>query len=187
MHKVISIIFSVLLVSACANEPTAITLNPKLTNIQPVVYQQLSAKLSVNDIRASNHIVEVLSNDKKSKLIGTTTSLEHVLNHQFSQELGSQGLALVDSGDITLNFSVERARTYVNQDVLDYRANTIIKLKVKVENPVQTLSKTFTLRATNRGPLTADIHELQQDFNIQLAKLITQVIEDEQLQSFIKG
>ncbi|MEW6998170.1 YajG family lipoprotein [Colwelliaceae bacterium BS250] len=187
MYKAIAVILSVLLVSACANEPTAITLNPKLTINKQVVYQQLTAKLSVTDIRASNHIVEVLSNNKKSKLIGTTTSLKHVLDHQFSQELGFQGLAIIDSGDIKLNFSVERARTYVNQDVLDYRANTIIKLKVKVENPAQTLSKTFTLRATSRGPLTADIDELQQDFNIQLAKLITQVIEDEQLQNFIKG
>ena len=66
MNKVFTIILSVLIVSACATEPTAITLDPKLTNNKKVVYQQLSAKLSVIDIRASNHIVEVLSNNKKS-------------------------------------------------------------------------------------------------------------------------
>lgn len=185
--KFIPVVLSILLIAGCANEPTAITLNPTVTNQSGQIYKNLSAKISVNDLRSTAHIVELLSAEDPSTLIGTTSSLREVLVTKFSSEMTSQGINVADKSDIQVEFNVERARTYVNQDVLDYRANTIIKLKVKVENPVQTLSKTFTLRATTRGALTADIDELQRDFNVQLAKLILQVLEDQQLQSFIKG
>ena len=158
-----------------------------MTNHTGQVYKDLSVKISVNDLRSTAHIVELLSADEPSTLIGTTSSLKDVLVTKFSSEMTSQGINVADNSALQVEFNVERARTYVNQDVLDYRANTIIKLKVKVENPAQTLSKTFTLRATTRGALTANIKELQRDFNIQLAKLILQVLEDQQLQNFING
>lgn len=187
MFKKVFFIFSIFLISACANQPTEIKLQPQVVNIQSQVYQTQSAKISVADNRHSGHLVEVLTNNEESKLIKSTKPLKSVLNSQFRKELTTQGLSFNKDATVSLQFNVERARTYINQDVFDYRANTIIKLKVNVENPKQTLSKTFTLRATSRGPLTADIDEIQQDFNIQLAKIIIQVLEDEQLQNFIKG
>ncbi|OUS30358.1 hypothetical protein A9Q98_05025 [Thalassotalea sp. 42_200_T64] len=185
--KFISVVLTILSLMACASEPTAIRLNPSIIKQSNNIYQEVSAKISVSDLRSTYHIVEVLNADEPSTLIGSTSTLSDVLNQQFSNELAAQGLTLAESSTVTLQFNVERARTYVNQDVLDYRANTIIKLKVNVENPAQTLSKTFTLRATTRGALTANIAELQRDFNLQLSKLIVQVLEDQQLQNFIKG
>lgn len=179
------VVFSIFLISACANEPTTITLKPTLMNKLGVVYDQQAVKVSVSDTRSTIHIVELLSSDEPTKLIGTTSPLTEVLNDKFTTELTSQGLTPVEESDIKIEFFVKRARTYVNQDVLDYRANTIIKILVKVENPAQTLSKTFTLRATSRGPLKANMDELEKDFNLQLSKLILQVLEDKQLQSFI--
>lgn len=187
MFKKVFFIFSIFLISACANQPTEIKLQPQVVNIQSQVYQTQSAKISVADNRHSGHLVEVLTNNEESKLIKSTKPLKSVLNSQFRKELTTQGLSFNKDATVSLQFNVERARTYINQDVFDYRANTIIKLKVNVENPKQTLSKTFTLRATSRGPLTADIDEIQQDFNVQLTKIIIQVLEDEQLQNFIKG
>lgn len=181
------LIVSIFLITACANEPTAIHLQPNILNIQNEIYQTQTANVSVSDNRHSLHLVEVLTNNEESKFIESTKSLKSVLSSQFRKELTSQGLNFNDDAVVSVKFNVERARTYINQDVFDYRANTIIKLKVNVENPQQTLSKTFTLRATSRGPLTADIDEIEQDFNIQLSKIIIQVLEDEQLQNFIKG
>ncbi|KGJ90229.1 YajG family lipoprotein [Thalassotalea sp. ND16A] len=185
--KFISVVLTILSLMACTSEPTAIRLNPSIIKQSNKVYQDLSANISVSDLRSTYHIVEVLSADEPSTLIGSTSTLSDVLNQQFSNELASQGLTVAEISELALKFNVLRARTFVNQDVLDYRANTIIKLKVKVENPTQTLSKTFTLRATTRGALTANIDELQRDFNLQLSKLIVQVLEDQQLQNFIKG
>ncbi|WP_185962610.1 YajG family lipoprotein [Thalassomonas sp. M1454] len=187
MFNKVFFICSIFLITACANEPTAIKLQPQVVNNQSKVYQSQAATIAVADKRNSVHLVEVLTNNEESKLIKSTAPLKSVLNTQFRKELASQGLQFKKDAPVALQFNVERARTYINQDVFDYRANTIIKLKVNVENPKQTLSKTFTLRATSRGPLTADIEEIQQDFNTQLAKIIVQVLEDEQLQNFIKG
>lgn len=185
--KFISVVFFVLVNSACTSKPTTIKLDPKVTNHPSNIYTNHTGKVLVNDLRKNAHIVEVLSSNKPPAFINTNSSLRNVLSKQFSSQLTTQGMTVNKDALITLKFNVERARTYVNQDVLDYRSNTIIKLKVHIENPVQTLSKTFTLRATTRGALTADIDELEQEFNIQLGKLITQVVEDEQLQDFIKG
>lgn len=185
--KIITILCSILLLSACANEPEKITLTPNLVNKPQIVYAQQQAKVNVIDVRAKEHIVELISADDPSVFIETSTPIKTVLAQKFTHELINQGLQVVDSSDVKVDFLIKKARTYVNQDVLDYRANTIIKLLVKVENPEQTLSKTFTLRATSRGPFTADLEELQKGFNVQLSKLILQVLEDDQLQAFIKG
>ncbi|WP_371378295.1 YajG family lipoprotein [Thalassotalea aquiviva] len=186
--KLIPVISIALLLAACASEPETITLKPQLTNKPMQVYSTKPASLSVYDNRAQSHIVEIITSQENSSVINTDVPLSSVLDQQFSQEMANQGLVFShENADLSINFQVKRARTYVNQDVLDYRANTIIKLNVIVENPAQTLSKTFTLRATNRGPLKANVDKLQKDFNLQLSKLIVQVLEDEQLQSFIKG
>ncbi|WP_371188470.1 YajG family lipoprotein [Thalassotalea maritima] len=180
-------VVSAMCLFACAQEPSKINLNPIVKMDANKVYQQLNTKVSVYDLRKTAHVVEVLSANKPSVYINANGSLSSVLNSQFSEQLMSQGLTLGEGDDLLLQFQVERARTYVNQDVLDYRANTIIKLKVEAENAKQTLSKTYTLRATTRGALTADIDELQRDFNQQLGKIIVQVMQDQQLQQFIKG
>lgn len=185
--KFISVVFIVLFISACASKPTTIKLAPKVTNHPSTIYANHKGKVLVNDLRKNVHIVEVLSADGPPKYINTNSSLKNVLQKHFSTQLATQGMRVTKDALVIVQFNIERARTYVNQDVLDYRSNTIIKIKVHVENPIQTLSKTFTLRATTRGALTADIDELEQDFNVQLAKLINQVIEDDQLQEFIKG
>lgn len=187
MFKKVFFILSIFMVTACVNAPTEIKLQPQVVNTQGKVYQTQSAKMSIVDNRHSTHLVEVLTNNEKSKLINSATPLKSVLNSQFKKELSDQGLNFNNDSVVSVQLNVERARTYINQDIFDYRANTIIKLRVNVENPEQTLSKTFTLRATSRGPLTANIDQIQQDFNIQLSKIIIQVLEDDQLQNFIKG
>ncbi|QDP00700.1 hypothetical protein FNC98_04635 [Thalassotalea sp. PS06] len=185
--KNLFVIGTLALTSACAEKTGMIELQPDLINTPAKIYQQKSAKISVTDSRDKGHIVEVLNIDRPSTTIDSSAALSQVLNRQFTNQLSNQGLNLNEESDLKVIFDVERARTYVNQDVLDYRANTIIKLQVKMENSAQTMSKTFTLRATSRGPLNANIETLQRDFNTQLSKLIDQVLEDEQLQEFIKG
>ncbi|TKB44630.1 YajG family lipoprotein [Thalassotalea mangrovi] len=185
--KNLLIIGTVLLTSACAEKTGMVELQPDIMNTPIRIYDQKSAKISVTDSRDKGHIIEVLNIDRPSTTIDSSAALSKVLNNQFRYQLSSQGLNVNEQSDLKVIFDVERARTYVNQDVLDYRANTIIKLQVKLENSAQTMSKTFTLRATSRGPLSANLETLQKDFNTQLSKLIGQVLEDEQLQTFIKS
>ena len=186
-NKIFATIIALSMLSGCASKPETIVLQPNVTNMQGKVYQDHSAKLVVSDLRSTNHVVEVLGIEKPSTMIDASSSLQSVLNTEFSEELASQGLKVSNDSKVKLQFLVERARTYVNQDVLDYRANTIIKLKVKVDTVTQTMSKTFTQRATSRGAFDADMEDLQIDFNRQLSKLISKVLTDQQLQEFIKG
>ncbi|MDN3652158.1 YajG family lipoprotein [Thalassotalea ponticola] len=186
-HRILAIAFSTLCLVACAQEPSSISIKPVVFPQTNKVYNNTVAELSVNDLRTTAHVVEVLSASQPTELIATADSLKGVLHQEFSNQLAAQGLKLTKKAPVNIKFNVERARTFVNQDVLDYRANTIIKLLVNVETNKQVMSKTFTLRATSRGPLTADLDDLQKNFNRQLAKLITQVVEDEQLQKFIQG
>ncbi len=186
-NKFFSLILATLLLSGCANEPETITLTPSLVNKPMVIYQEQAAELKVTDGRAKDHVVQLMNADDPYTFISASNPISSVLEQKFTQEMNDQGLNLVDASDLKIEFVIKRARTFVNQDVLDYRANTIIKVLAKVENPEQTLTKTFTLRATSRGPLKADLEEIQTGFNQQLSKLILQVLEDEQLQQFIKG
>ena len=81
---------------------------------------------------------------------------------------------------------IDNALVSVQQEMMKYQVNNQLIIRVKVNNGAQTLSNTFKVRGTSEGPLSADIAVLERDFNQQLAQLLAQVINNAEIQHFIK-
>ena len=58
--------------------------------------------------------------------------------------------------------------------------------RVVINNGSGTLTKSFKITGKSNGPLKADIAVLERDFNQQLAKLLTQIVQNQEIQKFIK-
>ncbi|MFD2164860.1 YajG family lipoprotein [Thalassotalea euphylliae] len=180
-----SALFS-LAVVGCSQTPSHVILAPQIT--QPVVatYQQTPVTFSVQDLRASQHIVQILKKDQAATLYSPQTPLSDVLSQTFSDTLKKQGVMLTSSGSKTITVTIEKALVSVNQELMKYTANSEIVLELKVTNGDKTQTNVFTTRGNSNGPLSADLAVLERDLNQQLGKFITDIATNAELINFIK-
>ena len=81
---------------------------------------------------------------------------------------------------------IDNALVSVQQSMVKYSASNQMNIRVVINNSKGTLTKTFKITGTSKGPLKADLAVLERDFNQQLAKLLTQIVQNEELQQFMQ-
>ena len=80
---------------------------------------------------------------------------------------------------------IDNALISVQQELVKYTAHNEIQIRVIAKNGQKTLTKTFKISGNSNGPFKADIAVLERDFNQQLAKLLTQITQNQELREFI--
>lgn len=193
-HKLTAILSFFLLfgLSACNNTPSHIIIAPQLMNTTPIKYSNKQLNFSVVDNRTTSHVVQILKADQAAQLFSSQDHLQKTIHTTLSQALKKQGIVLTDlaidqSDTNKLTIYIDNALISVQQDTLKYKANNEITLRAVVTNQAQTLTKNFTTRGNSNGPLTADLAVLERDFNQQLGKLLTQILNNAELATAIKS
>jgi uncharacterized lipoprotein len=155
-------------------------------------YSNKPLNFIVVDNRIASHVVQILKVDKAAQLFSSQDHLQKTIHTTLSQAFKKQGLVLTDLAtnqkDINkLTIYIDNALISVQQNTLKYKANNEIALRAVITNQSETLTKNFTTRGNSNGPLTADIAVLERDFNQQLGKLLTQILNNAELANAIKN
>ena len=178
------------LLSACANKPTHVVIAPDLsiTNSPSTLteYQNKEARITVTDIRSAQHVVQILRKDEAAEIYSSQQPLSNIIKQTLISEFKKQGLAINAQANNAIEVIIENSLISVQQEMMKYQVNNELMIHVKVNNGEQTLSNTFKVRGTSEGPLSADIAVLERDFNQQLTKLLTQIINNVEIRNFIK-
>jgi len=178
------------LLTACANKPTHVVIAPDLsiTNSTPSKneYPNKQASIKITDMRSAQHVVQILRKDEAADVYSSQQPLNSIIEQSLTSEFTKQGLAFSSQASNAIEIIIDNALISVQQEMLKYQVNNELVIRVKVNNGKQTLSNTFKVRGTSEGPLNADIAVLERDFNQQLAKLLTQIINNVEIKSFIK-
>ena len=178
------------LLSACANKPTHVVIAPDLsiTNSPSTLteYQNKEASITVTDIRRAQHVVQILRKDEAAEIYSSLQPLSNIIKQTLISEFKKQGLAINAQANNAIEVIIENSLISVQQEMMKYQVNNELMIHVKVNNGEQTLSNTFKVRGTSEGPLSADIAVLERDFNQQLTKLLTQIINNVEIRNFIK-
>jgi len=178
------------LVTACANKPTHVVIAPDLSITNSASsqsdYQNKQANITVTDMRSAQHIVQILRKDKAAEIYSSQQPLKNIIKQTLTAEFKKQGLAINAQASNTIDIIIENSLISVQQEMMDYQVNNELVILVKVNNGKQTLSNTFKVRGTSEGLLSADIAVLERDFNQQLINLLTQIISNTEIKSFIK-
>ena len=178
------------LLSACANKPTHVVIAPDLSIINSTStlteYQNKEASITVTDIRRARHVVQILRKDEAAEIYSSQQPLSNIIKQTLISEFKKQGLAINTQANNAIEVIIENSLISVQQEMMKYQVNNELMIHVKVNNGEQTLSNTFKVRGTSEGPLSADIAVLERDFNQQLTKLLTQIINNVEIRNFIK-
>jgi len=178
------------LFTACANNPTHVVIAPDLSITNSAssknMYQNKQASIKITDMRSTQHVVQILRNDEAADVYSSQQPLNNIIEQTLTSELTKQGLTFSSQASNAIEIIIDNGLISVQQEMLKYQVNNELVIRVKVNNGTQTLSNTFKVRGTSEGPLNADIAVLERDFNQQLAKLLTQIINNVEIKSFIK-
>jgi len=198
MNKIITInkikvlaVFSLLtLISACANKPSHVVISPDLSitngTSNQQMYQNKQASITITDMRSAQHVVQIIRKDEAAEVYSSQAPLVQIIEKTLTAEFKKQGLGINTQANNAIEIIIDNALVSVQQEMMKYQVNNQLIIRVKVNNGAQTLSNTFKVRGTSEGPLSADIAVLERDFNQQLAQLLAQVINNAEIQHFIK-
>lgn len=175
-----------LALSACSNTPSHLIVAPDILNTPSLQYENKQTQLDVVDMRTANHIVQILAEDEAATLISAQTSLEDTVKQTLTTQWQTQGLQVSSLATNIIKIEIEKAVISVSQQTVNYQSQTEIVLKVMVNNGQQTLTSTFKNRGNSKGPLRADIAVLERNFNQRLTNLLTQILANEKINTFIK-
>jgi len=172
--------------TSCASAPKHIVISPEVIIDVTKNFQGQSIQLRLIDKRPVNHIVQISKENQPATLISSQQILAEIIDEALRPQLISQGLTITSQAENKLDVIVDTALINVQQDLLKYQVKSVIVLIAKLSNAGQTLTKTFTTKGSSNGPLTADTAVLARDFNQQLAKLLKQVINNNEIKEFIR-
>jgi len=171
--------------AACSSTPSHVIVAPDLMTIPAIYHQGKHAQLNVVDMRTANHIVQVLRKGEAATLLSAQARLEGIIKVNLTEHWKKQSLQIQSNASNTINVSIEKAVISVEQQTMEYKVQTEIVVKVTVNNGEQTLTTTFNNRGNSDGPLQADIAVLERNFNLRLAKLLSQILANEKIAKFL--
>jgi uncharacterized lipoprotein len=179
-----------LVLTACANKPTYVVIAPDLSINNSAssqsAYQNKQASFTVTDLRSAQHVVQVLRKDEAAEVYSSQQPLNRIIEEALAAEFKKQGLDINAQAGNAIEIIIDNGLSSVQQEMMKYQVNNELVIRVTVNNGSQTLSNTFKVRGTSEGPLGADIAVLERDFSQQLTQLLSQVINNIEIQRFIK-
>jgi uncharacterized lipoprotein len=179
-----------LVLTACANKPTYVVIAPDLSINNSAssqsAYQNKQASLTVTDLRSAQHVVQILRKDEAAEVYSSQQPLNRIVEETLAAEFKKQGLDINAQAGNAIEIIIDNGLSSVQQEMMKYQVNNELVIRVTVNNGSQTLSNTFKVRGTSEGPLGADIAVLERDFSQQLTQLLSQVINNIEIQRFIK-
>ena len=183
--KIITLIF-IFGLSACASLPSHLIVAPDVMLTPAIYHDNKQTQLDVIDMRTANHIVQILREGEAATLLSAQERLEEIIKSSLSKYWKKQGLVIQEPAINTIDITIEKAVISVNQETMEYKAQTEIVLKVTVNNGAKTLTSTFSNRGNSNGPLRADIAVLERNFNQRLSKLLQRILANEEMSNFLK-
>lgn len=174
------------LLFACSAPVTHVIVSPELHLANSNVFQQKQVQLRVEDLRPLNHIVQISRIDEAAQLYSAQQPITEVINSTLTSALKASGLQIQPQAANQVEIIIDNALVSVQQGLLKYSANNQMEVRVVINNSVGSLTKVFKITGKSNGPLKADLAVLERDFNQQLAKLLRQIVQNEELQQFIQ-
>ena len=186
-----SIIIKLLLLSttslffACSSPIKHVIVSPDLQISSSNIYQQKQVQLRFSDVRSAKHIVQILRIGEATELYPPQQPIVNIVEKSLTSAFTASGLQVRTQAVNQVEVIIDNALVNVQQELVKYSASNQINFRVLINNGEGTLTKSFKISASNIGALKADIAVLERDFNQQLAKLLTQIVQSKELQQFI--
>jgi uncharacterized lipoprotein YajG len=170
--------------TACAGNPSMVLSPAPDTPTVSLGSHEMFA-LSTLDMRTHQYVVAIRKKEDANQLIHSNRPVERAVRIALENSWRNMGITLSRHGTNKIKVSVLDALTEVEQSLLDYNAETVISLEVKIDVGTRQVSKVFNGKATETGPLKPDITNLERNFNRLLSRILSDILADPLLQEYL--
>lgn len=177
---------SIVTLLGCTTLPKQLIISLEPLQLSPFSYHNKTAQLTVKDMRNHNYLVRISDVDEPEKRLSSQTSLVSLINQELSQALQQQSLTLNTTSSNKITVIIEQAVVNVEQESFKHKTNSAFLIKLIVNNGQQTLNKSFPLTTESSAPLSVDIAVIERDFRQNISTLLSQLINDSKLHTFIQ-
>ncbi|MEW6990803.1 YajG family lipoprotein [Colwelliaceae bacterium 6441] len=173
------------LLSSCSSAPKQMVVSPQVIGMTSNAYLQKTANVIVNDLRTNSHIIAIHKEGDAIELISANTLLDETIKSTYINLLNKQSLSINNNSANIITLTINQADIKVSQELVKYKTKSLITLTAKVTSGEKTLTKTYKNNGKSEGVFTADLAVLERNFNQQLGKVLTQIVNDKEIQLFI--
>lgn len=183
MNLLLPALFSIGLLG-CAAKPAHVIVAPVIESNPATTYDSAKAELKVIDMRTNKNIVQILRDGEAAELYPSQDDLTKTVTEALEKAYKSHSLILTESLN-RISITIDSAKVVVDQGAMSHTAKTEIIISATADNTKFKVTKKFKATATTEGALRADMAALERDFSNQLSKVLTQIVQSDELKDVL--
>lgn len=183
LKKICHLLLITLLVSSCAQQPDLVTLELPKTPYAGTAPNPDAAtvRLESQDLRTASYVVVILGDSEPAELYGAGQNLRQLIADTLSERWQQQGVTIDPRATPRLRIELVQLLAEVEQGTLSHQINSNIRIKMDYADGNTSFSKLFRSTATREGVFKVKLDKVQQQLSEQLASVLDDIINDEQL------
>jgi len=186
--KIIAILTFVFILFGCSSkEPMSANLMLQLDNQLTGKYSdESSAALRGHDARQDASVIIFQLEGEPDIRLPNQTAPHLLVTEQLANGLREQGLVFKSNSPVRIQLDLNELLVSVTHPKLLYSAKAKSNLTLTIKNGKVTLTKTYNRQATNDSVTRPSVHELEEMLNSQLTNIVSQILQDEEVQTTIR-
>ncbi|GAA5214287.1 YajG family lipoprotein [Corallincola platygyrae] len=175
-----------LLLSACSTQYAPMIVNPVIKYSGQTWQQSQPVSLQVQDMRPAQYLAKIDGSSEKVTLVPASNSITAVVEEKIRTAYQQHGIELNSEAAIKTTIELHSALVDVTKPGhFDYKMDTHVKIRVKVEKTDTTFSKMFRGKRSTMTNIKPDTAALEQELNALLARVLKDLADDKEVQQFI--
>lgn len=170
---------------ACTTTPVSMQLQPEISSAQAAdsLISRVGWEINSQDLRIEQYLIEITNGKNAASLINESQSSRLIIEKALQQQWHKRGLIFKTQSINKIDVQLIKLLAKVEQNTLSHNIDSQIVIRVKLTTANRIISKTFTSNLSKEGVFSADLEEVSKELNNQLSQLLTEIIQDQELNS----
>lgn len=182
-YKSLIALFGLLTLVGCAATPTHISLTPALDLSKQSYHftNQQAWQVMSKDSRVAHYLIEIVNDGNIAKLVDEQTSARLVVESNLTKGWINNKLNVNPSSDSKIEIDLIKALATVTQSSVSNDVSSQMMIQVTLKHRGDTFVKMFRSNRQWNAAFAASVAGIREELSTQLSVLLTQILEDEQL------
>jgi uncharacterized lipoprotein len=158
-------------------------LQPELSAAQTAnsLISRVGWEINSQDLRIEQYLIEITNGKNAASLINESQSSRLIIENALQQQWHKRGLIFKTQSENKIDVQLIKLLAKVEQNTLSHNIDSQIVIRIKLTTKNKIISKTFTSNLSKEGVFSADPGEVSKELNTQLSQLLTEIIQDQEL------
>lgn len=188
MKKFLFVLMALCLGACSTSWPENASINPIINDqADNILPNNTRITVSGNDSRSGSQIIKINLDGKPVVLIPNNVAPSTLLAERLAKGFAKQGAIITSNADNQMTLTINELQVEVTKPGFAYKSRVNIKVSLKAENNGAHITKEYRQSAMQESATLPNTHELENMLNIQIAKLLNQMLKDPQIRGYIKS